>query len=202
MRTSLAVKLFGHINVSYTWLIRNREEALIIKQNSYMDIIQELTERALWEVNNVMDCVPDDLWDKCYCAMPMWKHIYHMLHSLDLWFINPRDNKYKEPSVHEKDLNNLDVISDKELSRDQIRDYYSRIKEKTKKYLYTTDDDDLLLMPENCEYTRFTLILSQYRHLHSHMGMIMGFIIADTGLWPRVVGLEKPIPHEPYNKYF
>ena len=173
-----------------------------MKQNSYMEIIQNLTDRALWEVKNIIDCVPNDLWDKRYCEMPMWKHIYHMLHSLDLWFINPRDINFIEPSIHEKDLNNLDVYSDKKISRDEIIQYYTQITVKIKNYLFTTNDDELLLMPDNCEYSRFTLILSQYRHLHSHMGMIMGFIIADTGMWPRVVGLEKPILVEPYNKFF
>lgn len=38
------------------------------------------------------------------------------------------------------------------------------------------------------------MILAQFRHLHTHMGMIMGFIIDDTGLWPRVAGLEGSIP--------
>lgn len=86
-----------------------------MQQNSYLEIIQNLTERALWEVKNIIDCVPDDLWDKCYCKMPMWKHIYHMLHSLDLWFINPRDINFTEPAIHEKDLNNLDVFTDKKI---------------------------------------------------------------------------------------
>jgi hypothetical protein len=34
------------------------------------------------------------------------------------------------------------------------------------------------------------------------MGMIMGFIIADTGKWPRVVGLTHDIPTGEYDKYF
>ena len=172
-----------------------------MQQNSYMDIIRELTDRALWEVKNIIDCVPNDLWDKCYCEMPMWKHIYHMLHSLDLWFINPRDIHFIEPWIHEKDLNNLDVFTDKKISRDEINQYYTQITVKIKKYLSETNDDELLLMPDNCEYARFTLILAQHRHLHSHMGMIMGFIIEDTGMWPRVVGLERPIPVEPYDKF-
>ena len=153
-------------------------------------------------MKNIIDCVPDNLWDKCYCQMPMWKHIYHMLHSLDLWFMNPRDTNFIEPSIHEKDLNNLDVFTNKKLSRDEIIEYYTQIVVKIKNYLLATKDEELLLMPDNCEYTRFTLILSQYRHLHSHMGMIMGFIIDDTGMWPRVVGLEKPLPMEPYSKFF
>lgn len=171
-------------------------------QNTYMDIIQNLTDKVFWEVKNVIDCVPDDLWDKCYCEMPMWKHIYHMLHSLDLWFINPRDKYFTEPSIHEKDLNNLDAFTDKKITRDKINQYYSQISIKIRDYVLCTKDDELLTMPDNCEYTRFTLILSQYRHLHSHMGIIMGFIIEDTGKWPRVLGLERPIPSEPYNKFF
>ena len=53
--------------------------------------IADQTSRALWEVGNVIACVPDRLWEKEYCEQPLYKHIYHMLHSLDLWFINPRD---------------------------------------------------------------------------------------------------------------
>jgi hypothetical protein len=30
----------------------------------------------------------------------------------------------------------------------------------------------------------------------------MGFIIDDTGLWPRVLGLEAPFPIGEYHKYF
>ena len=134
-----------------------------MEQKTYIQIIEDQTNRALWEVKNVIDSVPDELWNREYCDMPLWKHIYHMLHSLDQWYINPRDTNYVQPSIHEKDLNTY---------------------------------------PDGCEYTRFTLILAQFRHLHSHMGMIMGFIIDDTGLWPRVVGLEQPIPEGEYSKYF
>ncbi|HJB95747.1 MAG TPA: hypothetical protein H9765_09055 [Candidatus Mediterraneibacter intestinigallinarum] len=34
-----------------------------LKQNTLVDIIDEQTRRALWEVKNVIDCVPDDLGD-------------------------------------------------------------------------------------------------------------------------------------------
>lgn len=34
--------------------------------------IADQTNRALWEVKNVIDCVPDDLWNKLYCDAPMW----------------------------------------------------------------------------------------------------------------------------------
>ncbi len=170
-------------------------------QSTMTAVIKDQTDRALWEVKNVIDCVPDDLWNKNYCDMPCWKHIYHMLHSLDLWYINPCDREFIEPSIHEKDLNNLDVVSEKELSREEINGYLSDIEKKIKLYIAGLTDEMLLEYPPDCEYCRFTLILAQFRHLHSHMGMIMGFIIDDKGLWPRVLGLEMPFPEAGYDKY-
>ena len=29
--------------------------------------------------------------DYVLCDMPIWKHCYHMLHSLDQWYINPKE---------------------------------------------------------------------------------------------------------------
>lgn len=172
-----------------------------MEQDGLAKVIREQTDRALWEVKNVIDCVPDELWEKEYCGMPCWKHIYHMLHSLDLWYINPRDPNYKEPDIHEKDLNNLDVVSSKTLAREEINCYFSDIEDKIKKYNSELTDKNLLEFPSGCEWNRFTLILAQSRHLHSHMGMLMGFIIDDTGLWPRVLGLEQPFPEGDYDKF-
>ena len=173
-----------------------------MEQKNFVAIIQDLTEKALWEVKNVIIAVPDELWNSCYCDMPMWKHIYHTLHSLDLWFMNPRDKNFPEPWIHEKDLNNLDNIISKTLSRDEINQYICDISSKISTYVSNLRDEELLSKPDNCEYIKFTLILAQFRHLHTHLGMIMGFIICDTGKWPRVLGLENPIPNGSYNIYF
>ena len=178
-------------------------DVINMDQSSLRAIIEEQTRRALWEVKNVTDCVDDELWNRLYCGMPLWKHIYHMLHSLDLWYINPNSTTYQEPSIHVKDLNNLDVVSEKVLNRKEIAEYYEAIQKKIMNYIQTLSEEELLEYPENCKYTRFTLILSQFRHLHSHMGMIMGFIIDDTGKWPAVLGLTRPIPEdEHYEKFF
>lgn len=169
-------------------------------ESAYTDIIKDEANRALWEVDNVIHCIPDRLWDKCYCDMPLWKHIYHMLHSLEQWYINPR--VYEQPAFHIKDLNNLDVKSCMRLSREDIWRYFDSVKEKIIAYNNSLTDGILLQKPERCEWTRFTLILAQHRHLHSHMGMIMGFIIEDTGLWPKTLGLERNIPKGGLGTYF
>ena len=161
---------------------------------SISETIVEQTERALWEVENVIYCVPDDLWFKKYCDAPMWQHIYHMLHSLDMWFINPYN--YTEPDFHKNNLNNLDVMPTSDLTRTEINNYYNSIKNKITEYIKSLTDDELLTKPQDCPYDKFTLMLAQYRHLHTHMGMIMGFIIDDKGLWPEVLGLQMPIPDD------
>jgi len=88
---------------------------------------------------------------------------------------NPR--VYIQPSFHEKDLNNLDVQSNKRLTREDIGRYFDMLKRKITDYNDELTNNILLQKPEKCEWTRFTLILAQHRHLHSHMGMLMGFII-------------------------
>lgn len=173
---------------------------MIMNETNYTKIIIDQTKRAFWSINNVIECVPDKYWNKNYCNMPLWKHIYHTLHSLDIWYINPRE--YLEPYFHIKDLNNLDVETDKTLSKIELKHYYQSIEKKINQYLNNMTDDLLLSKPDNCEWTRFALILAQHRHLHSHMGIIMGFIIVETGLWPRVLGLEDNIPTSEYNSYF
>ena len=125
-----------------------------------------------------------------------------MLFSLDLWFINPIDREYQGPSFHVNNLNNLDIVSSVQLSRKQIKEYFNHIEKKINNYVQNLSDCNLLEKPSNCKYAKFTLILAQYRHLHTHMGMVMGFVINDTGMWPRVVGLEYPIPTGEYNKFF
>lgn len=123
--------------------------------------------------------VSDEYWNKIYCEMPLWKHIYHTIHSLDKWYINPHE--YSEPLLHSNNLDNLNVKTNRTLSKAELKKYYKIVEEKINQYDDRLTDDILLTKPANCAWTRFTLILGQHRHLDCHMGMIMGFIIAETG---------------------
>jgi len=120
-------------------------------------------------------------------GMPISKHIYHTLHSLDQWFINP--NEYTEPDFHVDGLNSLFKISEKILNREELLQYFETIKVKLRTYVTNLNDTDLDHPPINCKYTRFSLILGQLRHLYSHIGLINATTILRTGRWPKVVGL-------------
>ena len=74
------------------------------------DDVKYLTDRALWETENLMKCIPDALWEKRYDGIPMWKYFYHMLYSMDRWYINPYDADYTNPEFHTDTLADLNVI--------------------------------------------------------------------------------------------
>lgn len=120
------------------------------------------------------------------CDMPIWKHVYHMLHSCDQWFINPHE--YTEPDFHVPNLNSLDIPSETTLSREQLSDYLERVKEKILNYIDSLTDERLYEIPNGCVSNRLGLILSQYRHFYAHLGNINGTTIIETNQWPRVIG--------------
>lgn len=165
--------------------------------------ISFLTERALWETENLIRCIPDELWYKRYDAIPMWKYLYHMLYSMDRWFINPCDSTYQPPDFHSDTMANLNIIPEEEyLNRSQTEEYFYHIKKKIEDYIRKLDDTELSETPEGCEMTRFRLILGQFRHWHRHMGIIYGFIITDTGKWPYVLNMDGEYPEEPMPNYY
>ena len=125
--------------------------------------------------------------DYVLCDIPIWKHCYHMLHSLDQWYINPKE--YEHPSFHTENLNSLDIASEETLSKEQLQEYLQSIKAKITDYLNSLDDEMLYEIPTGCKQNRLGLIMSQFRHFYAHLGNINATTIVETNQWPRVVGI-------------
>ncbi len=150
-----------------------------------VNIISEQTGILLYNVKTmILTC---DM-DFRLCGQPVWKHVYHALHSCDQWFINPQ--KYIEPPFHEPGLNSLDANSEKVLSKEELLKYYESVKAKISGYLHSLTDEMLGSGPEGCKHSRLALILGQFRHLYAHLGNINCTTIIETGEWPKVVGLD------------
>ena len=165
-------------------------------QNSCVNIIREQMRRVFWELHNIIACCADSIWNKYYCGSPVYQHIYHMLHSLDQWFMNP--SGYREPALHSPGLNNLNCPAARQLSKIELSTFLDQIQRKIEKYLSALSEQGLLEQPEGCEYSRLHLIVAQLRHLHTHMGMLMGFVVAETGRWPKVLGLTGTLTNESF----
>ena len=154
-------------------------------EKTLIDIIKKQTEILL---NNFETTIQTCDINYLLYSAPIWKHIYHTLHSCDQWFINP--NQYSEPLCHEPNLNSLDSASDTYLSLENLQEYFIAIRHKVMKYLDEITDDMLYENPEGCVHSRLALILGQYRHMCVHMGNINATTIITHGKWPRVVGLD------------
>ena len=122
------------------------------------------------------------------CDLPVWKHVYHQIHSCDQWFINPHE--YTEPDFHVPGLNSLNETSKKVLSREELLQYLDDVRIKIMKYLDSLTDEMLYEIPQGCKVNRLSLIISQYRHFYAHLGNINATTIIETNKWPRVIGSE------------
>lgn len=148
-----------------------------------------ITEQTVILLHNVKTSILTCDMDYVLCDMPIWKHVYHALHSCDQWFINP-DNYNTEPPFHEQGLNSLDTKNNTTLSQETLLAYYEHIRSKTLDYLAGLDDELLCKKPDGCQHSRMALILGQFRHLYAHLGNINATTIIQSGQWPRVVGLD------------
>lgn len=182
---------------------RKHEQEILNEDSCLCDDIRYLTVRALWETENLIKCIPDELWNKRYDGLPMWKYLYHTLYSMDRWYINPGDPTYQNPPFHTEHLADLNVVPDEDtLERKLVEEYFYKIKNKIESYISELKDEDLKEKPENCELSRFRLILGQFRHWHRHMGLIYGFIVEDAGKWPYVLNMSAPYPNEPMPAFY
>ena len=156
----------------------------VIKEN--VDVLFHNFETAMKTCN--MEYVLFDV--------PIWKHVYHTLHSMDQWFINP--DEFEEPPFHEEGLNSIDIKSSETLSAELLMGYFNGIRTKTTEYIDTLDDAALMEKPGGYCRTRLELILGQIRHSYSHLGNINATTMIEKKRWPKVVGLTGKIDGEIY----
>ena len=120
--------------------------------------------------------------DALVCGAPAWRYVYHTIHSADKWFFNPY--VYTEPDFQKADMDNPNAPSDVVLSDEQLLGYLEKVRKKTADYLDSLTDIELNECPEKCDMTRLELILMQFRHFSTHVGMLNGLTIEKTGKFP------------------
>ena len=156
-----------------------------------IEIITEQTRILFENIQETFNALSEDQMDKFIFDAPLWKHIYHMLHSLDQWFINPYI--YDNPDFHEYGMNSFKIETDKGLSKENLVTYFSDIEEKIYLFLNNLNDRSLIETPENCNFTRLTLILAQYRHVMYHIGFITSILHYTEEKRPKFIGISLPM---------
>ena len=91
------------------------------------------------------------------------RFIFHTLHSLDKWFINPAEYKYDEKSCGGTE-ENLSIISSSSLlfsaakgvviPRKNLKIYANFVTKKIRSYMASMTDKMLFEKPDGCDFTR------------------------------------------------
>lgn len=127
------------------------------------------------------------------------RYIFHYLHSLDRFFAGPAGYVYEGGRLFgiPEELSVIDPARDGYvrdpslvIPRERLLAYLGHVEERTNRYLDGLSDDDLLLRPEGSEYTRFELVLAQFRHLMWHVGLSSAITFSSTGEWNAFTGLS------------
>jgi len=153
-----------------------------------ISIIIDQTKILYANVEETINSIEEaKLYDANICDWPLGEQLYHMLHSMDQWFINPNHYEESKIALLKKD-------TDKRLSKSELIEYYNSIKAKVSKYLKELSIESLGEQPPDCQFTKLALILGQYRHLMYHIGLIHGCLRVYTrGKSPAYIGLGPPI---------
>ena len=70
---------------------------------------------------------------------------------------------------------------------EQLLDYLEKVRRKTADYLGSLNDEMLAECPEKCDKSRLELILMQFRHISTHIGMLNGLTAEKAGRLPLYV---------------
>ena len=137
-------------------------------------IIDAQTQVLFVNLEDTLGAITEgQLYDASICDWPLGEQVYHLLHSLDQWFINPYD--YEEPPAAKR------KAEAGKLSRDELFTFYRYIKAKIAIYLKKLDDEMLAEKPPGCPHTRLALVLGQHRHFMYHIGLIHGCLRVHSG---------------------
>lgn len=149
--------------------------------------IQSQSKVLLENIKVTLEFCNDEIMQKTKSNWPIWKQFYHMLHSLDEWFINPIE--FIEPGIHQPHFRTSDS-GPGVLSKEQLHSYYSGIRSRIENYLSNVS---IALLEEKIgkgNLTRLDLILIQFRHVMNHIGYLHCSIRSETGDSPQYIGFK------------
>lgn len=141
-----------------------------------------LRDRTIGLLDNFRRCLLTADLQRTLYNQPLWKHIYHALYWFDYWYGAPEN--YIGAPFHCDGLENLDLPINTQVSQSDLLAYLKAVEEKTLVYAQALTEEKLSEIPAGCgDKTRFACILGQFIHAYSHIGIVNGMMIEQTGAW-------------------
>ncbi|MBN1698013.1 MAG: DinB family protein [Spirochaetales bacterium] len=157
-------------------------------ENRIVSDIKKQVVILLKNIDELFSSLDDGMLDNAAGRWPLWRQLYHMLHSMDQWFVNPY--RYTDHMGGGADVAGLVEETAIKLSKNELSDYYSDIRVKIEDYLNGLDAAMLKEKPGGCPFTRFELVLGQTRHIMYHIGLIHGIMLVSWNVLPGYHGLS------------
>jgi len=160
----------------------------------YFKSVQTQTVQIFENLEIIIESIPEEKFQSTIGGFPIWKNLYHCIHSLDKNLIDPAS--YSEPCFHEKNMDVIYLETTTKLSKNQLINYYLEVKQKIMNYLNLLTDKKLLekVYLNEKYYTRLELILAQLRHVFYHVGYLHCCIKIEYENTPEYIGLYKRVP--------
>ena len=163
------------------------------------EIIRQIKDQTEINFINIRDQIEVAELEAVFDGVNGSRYIFHNLHSMDRFFINPMSYVYEGEKLFSIP-ENLSVISTARegfvedtsivISREKLLAYFEYVKSKIEKYFDQLTGDQLLQRPEDCEYTRLELILGQFRHQMWHVGLSSAITFEGKKIWNEFTGLS------------
>jgi len=156
------------------------------------DSVRRQSPQLFENVETIFKNLEDPLYRKTSGGFPVWRQLYHTVHSIDRYFIDP--NAFVEPELHKKNLDSLTDETDAFIERDVLYSYFQKVREKAEEYLVDLTDETLeeIVRFNGIEVTRLELILAQFRHILYHVGYLHCCLKIEAGNAPDYIGLTHP----------
>ena len=163
------------------------------------EIIRQIKDQTEINFINIRDQIEVAELEAVFDGVNGSRYIFHNLHSMDRFFINPMSYVYEGEKLFGIP-ENLSVISAARegyvedtsivMSREKLLAYFEYVKSKIEKYFDELTDQELLQKPEGSEYTRLELILGQFRHQMWHVGLTSAITFENKNVWNKFSGMN------------
>lgn len=142
------------------------------QENPYLMILKRHFDPVLKMMKNAIDYCPEHLWNEAEEKILYWQQIYHAVFFVDFWFRHnySRGVEYRSMVFDQDIFVELNKRSDEFLTKDELRAYLDKVKDKVERYFANLNDAKLLetIVPDS-DFTYFDTILCQIRHVQYHV---------------------------------
>ena len=163
------------------------------------EIIRQIKDQTEINFINIRDQIEVAELEAVFDGVNGSRYIFHNLHSMDRFFINPMSYVYEGEKLFDIPENLSVIATEREgyvadtsivISREKLLEYFEYVKNRIEKYLDQLTAKELLQKPEGCEYTRLELILGQFRHQMWHVGLTSAITFENKNVWNKFSGMN------------